>query len=239
MTQPAIREDVQAARSWAGSRRRAAEVVQHERLEYDAAWALQRRLVDDRIADRQPDTLLLLEHDPVFTVGRTARAAHWGGDEGVSHLDGIPVSRTQRGGSVTYHGPGQLVGYPILKLNRFCEGPRAYVRNLEEVIIRTLAQWNIIGRRVETLPGVWVDDGQAGKIAAIGTRIERGVTMHGFALNVTVDLRPFSRIVPCGITACRVTSMAEVLARPVDLTEVRRCVTERFADVFGLEWMEP
>ncbi len=239
MTQPAIREDVLAARSWAGSRRWAAEVVQHGRLEYDAAWVLQRRLVDDRIAGRQPDTLLLLEHDPVFTVGRTARPAHWGGDEGVSHLAGIPVSRTQRGGSVTYHGPGQLVGYPILKLNRFCEGPRAYVRKLEEVIIRTLAQWTILGRRIETLPGVWVGDGQPGKIAAIGTRIERGVTMHGFALNVTVDLRPFSRIVPCGIPACRVTSMAEVLARPVDLTEVRRCVTERFADVFGLEWMEP
>ncbi len=213
-------------------------LLQLERLDYEAAWKLQRRLVEDRLAGLCPDTLLLLEHDPVFTIGRTGRAAHWGGDESTSDIAGIPLHRVERGGSVTYHGPGQLVGYPILRVHSFCDGPKAYVRMLEEVIIRTLAQWNIIGRRVEKLPGVWVGDRQPGKIAAIGTRIEHGVTMHGFALNVTVDLRPFSRIVPCGITACRVTSMAEVLTRPVDLTEVRHCVAERFADVFGLEWME-
>jgi lipoyl(octanoyl) transferase len=238
MTRPSACEDVDSARAGAGQRHRIAEVAQQERLEYDAAWALQRRLVEDRIAGRKPDTLLLLEHEPVFTAGRTARAEHWGGDE-ASHVAGIPVCRTDRGGSVTYHGPGQLVGYPILKLNRFCEGPKAYVRMLEEVIIRALGQWNIVGRRVEKLPGVWVGDERPAKIAAIGTRIERGVTMHGFALNVTVDLFPFSLIVPCGLANCRVTSMAEVLARPLDLPEVRRCVAEQFASVFGLEWMEP
>lgn len=232
-------EDVGSARSGAGPWRRVAEVIQQERLEYGAAWALQRRLVEDLVAGRKPDTLLLLEHEPVFTAGRTTRSEHWGGDE-ASHVAGIPVCRTDRGGSVTYHGPGQLVGYPILKLNRFCEGPKAYVRMLEEIIIRVLGQWNIVGRRLEKLPGVWVGNERAAKIAAIGARIERGVTMHGFALNVTVDLRPFSLIAPCGLADCRVTSMAEVLARPVDLPEVRRCVAEQFASVFGLdEWVKP
>ncbi|HEY7840509.1 MAG TPA: lipoyl(octanoyl) transferase LipB [Gammaproteobacteria bacterium] len=239
MTRLATCETVGSEQSGSGPRRRVGEVVQQERLDYDAAGALQRRLVEDRIAGRKPDTLLLLEHEPVFTAGRTARAEHWGGDERASRVAGIPVWRTDRGGSVTYHGPGQLVGYPILKLNRFCEGPKAYVRMLEEVIIRTLVEWNIVGRRIEKLPGVWVGDEGPAKIAAIGTRIERGVTMHGFALNVTVNLAPFSLIVPCGLANCRVTSMAEALAYPVNLPEVRRCVAEQFADVFGLEWVEP
>lgn len=208
------------------------------RLDYAEAWVLQRRLVEERRAGGCPDTLLLLEHDPVFTIGRTGRAAHWGGDEFATHLAGIPILRVERGGSVTYHGPGQLVGYPILQLNRFCEGPRAYVRGLEEVIIRVLARWDIAGCRVEKLPGVWVGAGRPAKIAAIGARVDRGVTMHGFALNVTVDLRPFSRIVPCGLTDCRVTSMADLAAGPVDPDEVRRCLAEQFADVFGLDWTE-
>jgi lipoate-protein ligase B len=213
-------------------------LVQPGRLEYDTAWRLQRRLVEDRIAGRIADTLLLLEHEPVFTAGRTARAEHWGGDEDATQVAGIPVVRVERGGSVTYHGPGQLVGYPILALNRFCAGPRAYVRMLEEVIIRTLGRWNIAGRRREKLPGVWAGDERPAKIAAIGARIERGVTLHGFALNVTVDLAPFSRIVPCGLAGCRVTSMAEWTAGPVEPGDVRRCLAEQFAAVFGLEWTE-
>jgi len=215
---------------------RAGALHELERLDYAAAWELQRRLVEDRQAGRCPDTLLLLEHDPVFTVGRTGRAAHWGGDESATHLAGIPLLRVERGGSVTYHGPGQLVGYPILRLKRFCAGPKAYVRQLEEVVIRTLARWGIRGRRVEKLPGVWMEVGRPAKIAAIGARIDRGVTMHGFALNVTVDLEPFTRIVPCGIADCRVTSMAELTAGSVDRDEVRRCLAEQFAEVFGLEW---
>lgn len=214
-------------------------LTQCECLDYETAWALQYRLVEDRLAGRCPDTLLLLEHEPVFTVGRTAHAEHWGGDEAATHVAGIPVYRTERGGSVTYHGPGQLVGYPILKLNQFCGGPKAYVRMLEEVIILTLARWGITGRRAEKFPGVWVGDERPAKIAAVGTRIERGITMHGFALNVTVDLAPFLQIVPCGIAGCRATSMAEMLEDPVGPAEVRRCVAERFADVFGLEWTEP
>jgi len=213
-------------------------LLQFECLDYEAAWRLQRRLVEDRLADRCPDTLLLLEHDPVFTIGRTGRAAHWGGDEGASEIAGIPLYRVERGGSVTYHGPGQLVGYPILRIHSFCDGPKTYVRMLEEVIIRTLTRWNIAGLRLDKLPGVWVGNERPAKIATVGTRIERGITMHGFALNVTVDLRPFSRIVPCGLAGCRVTSMAELMRGPVDPAEVRRCLAEQFADVFGLEWTE-
>jgi len=213
-------------------------LVEPGRLEYGAAWALQRRLLEDRLAERCLDTLVLLEHEPVFTAGRTARSDHWGGDESATHVAGIPIHRVERGGSVTYHGPGQLVGYPVLKLNRFCDGPRTYVRKLEDVIIRTLTRWGITGRRVDKLPGVWVGETQPAKIAAVGTRIERGITMHGFALNVTVDLRPFSRIAPCGLADCRVTSMAELVPGSADPAEVLRCVADRFADLFGLEWRE-
>ena len=112
------------------------------------------------------------------------------------------------------------------------------MRKLEDVIIRTLARWGITGRRVDKLPGVWVGETEPAKIGAVGTRIERGITMHGFALNVTVDLRPFSRIAPCGLADCRVTSMAELVPGSVDPAEVLRCVADRFADVFGLEWRE-
>jgi lipoate-protein ligase B len=213
-------------------------LIQLGRRNYESVWALQRRLLEDRLAARSLDTLLLVEHEPVFTAGRTARAEHWGGDARATHVAGIPLFCVERGGSVTYHGPGQLVGYPVLKLNRICDGPRAYVRMLEEVIIRTLAQWGLAGRRREKLPGVWVGDERSEKIAAIGVRIERGITMHGFALNVDMDLMPFSRIVPCGLVGGRVTSMSAVLGGPVDLDAVRRCLAEQFALVFGLAWTE-
>lgn len=232
MNGPGLAPALEAAASAPGA------LVQLGRLDYQTAWALQRQWLEDRLAGRCPDTLLLLEHEPVFTAGRTARAAHWGGDEGATQVAGIPFVRVERGGSVTYHGPGQLVGYPILKLNRVCNGPRAYVRMLEEVVIRTLARWDLMGRRIEKLPGVWVGGDQPRKIAAVGVRIERGITMHGFALNVDMDLAPFLRIVPCGLAGCRVTSMAEVLGRLVALDEVRRYLAEEFAAVFGLTWTE-
>ncbi len=206
-----------------------------EQLDYAQAWGLQRRLVEERVADRRPDTLLLLEHEPVFTVGRRGKAEHWAGLE----ADGHPVHHVERGGSVTYHGPGQLVGYPIVRLNGHCPGPKAYVRLLEEVVIRTLADWGITGRRVEQLPGVWVGDAPGEKIAAVGVRIDRGVTMHGFALNVDLDLAPFRRITPCGIAGCPVTSMAARLGRPVDLQLVRRQVAGHFGHLFDLDWTEP
>jgi lipoate-protein ligase B len=213
-----------------------AVLLNYDRLDYASAWDLQHRLVEERVAARRPDTLVLLEHGPVYTIGRRGQEAHWRGDEASLRTAGYPVYRVERGGSVTYHGPGQIVGYPILALARFCPGPKAYMRHLEEVLIRTLAGWGIEGRRIEKFPGVWVGDEPA-KIAAMGVRIVQGVTMHGFALNVTVELEPFHRIIPCGIVGCRVTSMAAVLDAPVDGGLVRRRIAEQFADVFGLEWI--
>ena len=208
-----------------------------EPVPYAEAWRLQMRLREERAADRRLDTLLLLEHSPVYTVGRTAQASHWSnGEELLSHA-GIQVHSVDRGGSVTYHGPGQLVGYPILRLSHYASGPRQYVRLLEEALIETLRSWGLQGYRVDNRPGVWIRlDDQDAKIAAIGVRIERGVTLHGFALNVDMDLSPFSRIVPCGLTGCRITSMADALHSTVSFTGVRSVLQRTFSRTFNIEW---
>ena len=212
-------------------------------LEFVAARRLQWRLCDERIADRQTDTLVLVEHDPVVTLGRTTKAEHWNGQTHRLTDRGIQVVACARGGSVTYHGPGQIVGYPILRLRNFCSGPKVYVRMLEDVLVRVLADWNIEGQRREKFVGVWVRDPRDSmapfaKIAAMGVNISRGVTRYGFALNVTVDLEPFHYIVPCGIVDCRVTSMAEVLGTGPDLQRVRNRIAHHFAQVFDVEWTE-
>ena len=210
-------------------------VFSFDRVGYEEAWSLQRALVDRRATEHCPDTLVLLEHDAVFTIGRSGREEHWRCDERRLVQCGFPVYHIERGGSITFHGPGQIVGYPILRLASFCPGPKAYVRMLEEVLIRTIAHWGIIGQRIDTWPGVWVGSEPA-KIAAIGVKIQRGVTMHGFALNVTMDLSPFQLVIPCGIERCRVTSMAEVLGHHVPLGTVRQRMAEAFAEAFGIAW---
>ena len=212
-------------------------------LEYETGRQLQWRLLDERITESRLDTLLLLEHEPVMTLGRTTKDAHWGGQVDALRNKGLQMIECERGGSVTYHGPGQIVGYPILRLRKFCSGPKTYMRMLEEVLIRVLAEWGIEGERVEKFVGVWVRDPKNpdkpfAKIAAMGVKISRGVTMHGFAFNVTVDLEPFQFIVPCGIEGCRVTSMADVLGKELDLKEVRQQIAHHFAEVFGIEWTE-
>ncbi len=218
-------------------------VVSISRLNYAKARMLQCHLRDELIADGRNDTLILVEHESVMTIGRTTKSDHW-----VHQVDdlcrrGIPVVEAERGGSVTYHGPGQIVGYPILRLRNYCSGPKAYMRLLEEVLIRVLAEWGIRGQRIDKFVGVWVQnpinpDGPLAKIAAMGVKISRGVTMHGFAINVTVDLDPFQYIVPCGIDGCRVTSLTEVLGREPDLQKVREQIAHHFAEVFGIEWTE-
>jgi lipoyl(octanoyl) transferase len=213
-------------------------VLSCDRLAYEEAWSLQRTLVEWRSAEQCPDTLVLLEHEPVFTIGRSGRDDHWGGDERRLIQAGYPVYRIERGGSITFHGPGQLVGYPILRLACFCPGPKAYVRMLEEVLIRTLAEWGICGRRIDAWPGVWVGLEHPAKIAALGVKIQRGVTMHGFALNVAMDLSPFQWVTPCGIQGCRVTSMAAVLGHDVRLEAVRQRIADAFGEVFGIQWTE-
>lgn len=208
-----------------------------EPVPYAEAWCLQKRLHEERAVDRRADTLLLLEHLPVYTVGRTTRASHWGdGEEHLRHA-GAQIHLVDRGGSITYHGPGQVVAYPILRLAHHASGPKQYVRMLEEVVIDTLRSWGIEGYRVDKKPGVWIRlDNQEAKIAATGVRIERGVTLHGFALNVDMDLSAFSRIVPCGLTGCRVTSVAQALSSPVSLSAARAALQRAFSRTFNLEW---
>lgn len=218
--------------------RHPATLITFDKLDFAPAWELQRHIVRERAANRCGDALILLEHNPVFTIGRSGQALHCGGSEESLRRHGLPVFHVERGGSVTYHGPGQIVGYPILRLRPLCSGPKTYMRLLEEVVIRVLAEWGIYGRRLDKRTGVWVGEHNPHKIAAMGVRIADGVTMHGFALNVMLDLEPFRHIQPCGIPNCRVTSMAELLGQPVDLAKVRLRIADIFAEVFGLTWAQ-
>ena len=207
-------------------------------IPYAEAWTLQKQLQEEQIAERQGDVLLLLEHPPVYTLGRTTQPRHWDCGEEVLCRAGASLQSVDRGGSITYHGPGQVVGYPILKLSRYCSGPKQYVRKLEEVLIDTLARWGIEGYRLEKKPGVWVRwDHADAKIAAIGVRINHGVTIHGFALNVDLDLSPFSHIMPCGLAECHITSMAEVRQFSLSSLVVAQQVAQEFARIFNIEWM--
>lgn len=203
--------------------------------DYPDACRFQVKVHQARVEDRIGDVLLLTEHRPVYTLGRTARAEHVGEGWARGVINGIPVHASDRGGSVTYHGPGQMVGYPILKLRDYCEGPKAYVARLEEGVIRALAELGVLSGRRNGTPGVWVADR---KIAAVGVRISRGVTRHGFALNVVNDLRPFSAIIPCGLAGCGVTSVAQETASTADFEQVRRAVVRAFQEVFNLALAE-
>jgi lipoyl(octanoyl) transferase len=171
----------------------------------------------------------------VYTLGRTARPEHVGAAWEGGMINGIPVCVSDRGGSVTYHGPGQVVGYPILALREYCVGPKAYIGLLEEALIRSLSMLAIAGARRPGTPGVWVKDR---KIAAVGVRISRGVTRHGFLLNVTNSLDAFSEIVPCGLVGCPVTSVALEAPREMTLDAARQAVVQGFQEVFDISLIE-
>ena len=200
------------------------------RVPYAQGLDLQARLVAERQAGRILDTLLLLEHDPVFTLGRNARPEHVLFPEAELRERGFEVFETGRGGDVTYHGPGQVVGYPILDLAPDRCDVHRYVRDLEEVLIRTCLDYGVAAGRVAGLTGAWV--GEA-KIGAIGVRIARWVTSHGFAFNVGRELEPFGLIVPCGIRGRAVTSLERLLGQPVALDAVMDRLAAHLAAVFG------
>ena len=202
------------------------------RVAYARGLELQAELVAARQAGRVPDQLLLLEHDPVFTLGRNARSENVLFPAEALRERGFEVFETGRGGDVTYHGPGQLVGYPILELPPERRDVHRYVRELEEVMIRTCADYGLAASRVAGLTGAWL--GQE-KVGAIGVRISRWVTSHGFALNISTDLLPFELIVPCGIRGRGVTSLERALGRPLAMAAVMDRLTARFAAVFGVE----
>jgi lipoyl(octanoyl) transferase len=198
---------------------------------YADALELQKRLVDDRSAGRIPDQLLLLEHPPVITLGVKARndRSHVVASPDALAAEGVELFESGRGGDVTYHGPGQLVGYPVLDLRPDRCDVHRYVRDLEEVLIRTAAAFDVNAGRVPGLTGVWVG---AEKLAAIGVRIARWVTSHGFAINVNTDLAHFDFIVPCGIRDKGVTSISRLLGRDVPVKAVEEAVIGAFTDVF-------
>ena len=202
------------------------------RVPYDEALALQRSLVEQRRAEAVPDTLLLLEHPAVITVGVK-------GDGGRSNIVappaqlsdlGIDISETGRGGDVTYHGPGQVVGYPILDLRPDRCDVHRYVRDIEEVMIRACADYGITAGRIEGLTGAWVG---SAKVGAIGVRISRWITSHGFAFNVNTNLDHFNLIVPCGIADKSVTSLGRLVSRELPLAEVEDSLIRHFGAVFG------
>jgi len=223
-------------------------VLQLGTIDYAAGLRLQQRLVELRKLKQVGDVLLLLEHSPVITLGRNAKAANIiASVEELARL-GVEVSECDRGGDVTFHGPGQLVGYPIFDLRgiaasdgtRKTLGAIEYVRRLEEVLIRTCADFKIPGKRVTGLTGVWTDSEVEAKIAALGVHISRGITSHGFALNVNVDLSFFNLIVPCGIASKPVTSMAKELGRDLPMQEVAHSISRNFGAVFESQmlWLE-
>ena len=208
-------------------------------VEYGAAWELQRRIVAARKADAVPDVLLLCEHPHVITLGRNGKLANLRASDDVLRQMGVAFLETDRGGDITYHGPGQLVGYPILNLAEIRRDVAWYMRSLEEAMIRATAEFDIVSRRVDGRTGVWVDlpNGQGEeKIAAIGVHLSRWVTSHGFAYNVSTDLRYFDLIVPCGIADKRATSLEKLLGRGVAMQEVSSRVASHLGEMLSLEF---
>ena len=215
------------------------------RMDYEPAWALQKHLQARLIAAKRsdppedlPHLLLFVEHPPVYTLGKSGDASNLllSSDELAGR--GASFHHIDRGGDITYHGPGQVVGYPILDLDRFFRDIHKYLRELEEAVIRTCADYGVAGARVPGRTGVWVGPDERGferKICAMGIRCSRWVTMHGFAFNVNTDLSYFSHIVPCGITDRSVTSLSQEVGRTVPEADVVERLTARLAEQFETE----
>jgi lipoyl(octanoyl) transferase len=205
--------------------------VRAGRIPYEQACAVQKRLQAARHAGEVPDLLLLLEHPPVYTKGRRSTPDELPMGEDWYRLQGIEVTETDRGGRVTYHGPGQLVAYPIVSLRPYGDDVHTYIRRMERVVIAALADWQVEAELVDGLTGVWTPERR--KVASIGVHVSRGITTHGFAINVNNDLQPFEWIVPCGIEACRVTSVTRELGAEQDLDAFATAVRDRFGEVYG------
>lgn len=203
-------------------------------VNYRKALELQLSLLDKMRRGDAGDSLLLLEHPPTFTIGRRGKLEHLLRNQGELKESGIDLEIVGRGGDITYHGPGQLVGYPILDLNNHRCDIRIFLRNIEEVIIRALRDFDIAGERKKAYTGVWVSDQ---KIASIGIGVKKWTTYHGFALNVNTDLSYFDMIVPCGIPDIRMTSIKEQSLRGIDIemSEVKDSIIEAFSRVFKMK----
>lgn len=200
--------------------------------DYMDAYKIQKQILDQRKNGTIPDTLLLLSHTPVLTIGRRGNRKNILVSDEVLCREGIEVYETDRGGDITYHGPGQIVGYPILDLKQHGRDVHRIINMYEEVIIKLLEYYNLEGTRVQDYPGVWIGNE---KVCALGIGISRWVSFHGFALNVNTNLNHFSFIISCGIIGRGVTSMSQALKRRVDETEVIEVLTMIFGKVFSLK----
>lgn len=205
-------------------------------ISFTDAFALQTRIATARKANAIEDVLLLCEHPPVITLGRNGKRENLLASASVLHQKNVEFHETNRGGDITYHGPGQIVGYPILDLSRIKRDVHWYVRTLEEVMIRATAGFGITAYRVPGKTGIWVASNTTEeKLAAIGVHISRWVTSHGFAYNVATDLRNFDLIVPCGLTNSKATSLEKLLNRSVSLSEAKPQLIRHFAELFNFE----
>lgn len=221
-------------------------------MEYREAWTFQEKLLKENTVikslkakgETSSDTthhLLFCEHPPVYTLGKSGKEEHVLVSKDELSRRGIAYYPTNRGGDITFHGPGQVVGYPILDLEKFYTDIGKYLRNLEEVIILTMAEYGLKGDRSPGETGVWLDPEnklKARKICAMGVRCSRWVTMHGFAMNINTDLNYFSMIVPCGIADKQVTSLQKELGRKVDMEEVKRKIKSNFSKVFSVSFTD-
>ena len=198
------------------------------RMSYNSAWDIQKEYHKKVVSGKEPDTLIIVEHEPVYTLGKSANDNHLL----QSASEEIQVFRIERGGDITFHGPGQIVVYPILDLNRFVKSVSWYMRTLEKIIIDTLSDFEIKAGLKDGLTGVWVGDE---KIGAQGVRISRWVTMHGLALNVNTDLRYFDGIIPCGIFDYGVTSMEKLIGRKQDINKVKNTIIKYFNNILSDE----
>jgi lipoyl(octanoyl) transferase len=211
------------------------QVFNFHRTDYKQTWDLQKKifsLVQENAID---DVLILNEHEHVYTIGKSGDDNHLLASEEELELNGANVFHIDRGGDITYHGPGQLVGYPILNLENYYLDIHRYLRDLEEVIILTLQDFGIEGKRNNDFTGVWVGEN---KIAAIGVKVSKWITMHGFAFNVNTDLSYFDRIIPCGIFHKGVTSLEKLLGKKIAMKEVEESVIKNFGDVFQRTMMQ-
>jgi lipoate-protein ligase B len=205
------------------------QVIRFGLVDYEKAYSFQKDLLERRIRGEVPDTLILLEHEPVFTVGRSGSAENILLTDEERIVEGIDLREVDRGGDVTYHGPGQVVAYPVFDLNGYGRDVHRFIRSLEEVIIRVLDSYDLSARRIAGFTGVWVGEK---KIASIGIGVRKWVSFHGLSLNVAPEMRHFSFINPCGLDSGRMTSMKELLERDVSVTEVQEKVIEKFKEVF-------
>ncbi len=204
---------------------------------YEDARRLQKLIEAARQEDSVPDVLLLLEHTPVYTKGRRTQPGELAMGEDWYRMQGIEVCETDRGGAVTYHGPGQVVGYPIVSLKPYGDNVHEYVRRLERLMIGSLAAFGVEAEVIDGLTGVWVggEPPEGRKIGSIGVHVSRGVTTHGFAVNVNNDLQPFEWVVPCGLEGVRMTSLCREVGGELDMNGYMDVVTERFGEIYGRE----